>query len=115
MKPRIYITGPYTRPDPCENTGKMMKVWDELLTLGFWPVCPLWSHFQHTFYPRPYKDWLDYDLEGIDIFDALLRIPGESSGAEKEIARAVELGIPVAYSIPELLGLFNMKQSCEVS
>ncbi len=106
----MYISGPYTKPDPCENTGKMMKVWDELYTLGFWPVCPLWSHFQHTFYPRPYQDWMDYDLEALDIFDAVLRLPGESSGGDKEVARAKELGIPVVYSIFELRALFGMVQ-----
>ena len=35
--------------------------------------------------------------------DYLLRLKGESAGADKEVALAKELGIPVYYSIKSLL------------
>lgn len=74
--------------------------------LGFVPMCPHWSHFQHTFRPRPYADWLAFDLEWLPCCDAVLRLPGESSGADGEVARAVELGIPVFGSVAELVANF---------
>ena len=92
---RVYIAGPYTRPDPCVNTNRAMAAWDLLWGLGFAPFCPHWSHYQHTHIPRPYEDWLAYDLEWLRTCDAVLRLPGESSGADKEVAEAVRLGIPV--------------------
>ena len=80
MKKRVYIAGPYTKPDPCINTHVAMLAWDELWALGFTPFCPHWSHFQHTFSPRPYSDWLAYDLEWLPACDAVLRLPGKKIG-----------------------------------
>lgn len=69
---------------------------------GFVPFCPHWSHFQHTFSPLPYVDWIEYDLHWLRTCDALLRLPGESAGADGEVAEAKRLGIPVFFSIPSL-------------
>ncbi len=35
--------------------------------------------------------------------DAILRVPGESKGADQDVKLAKELGIPVYYSLDELL------------
>lgn len=53
---RIYIAGPYSKPDQCANTHRAMKLWDDLFERGFAPYCPFWSHFQHTFKPRSYDE-----------------------------------------------------------
>jgi hypothetical protein len=76
------------------------------------PIAPLWSHFQHLVYPRPYQDWIDYDLELIDRVDAVLRLDAScerinyhqhrSTGADGEVDHAAKLGFPVFYSIDDL-------------
>lgn len=41
-------------------------------------------------------------IEWVEVSDALLRLPGESKGADMEVARANEIGVPVYHSIEEL-------------
>jgi hypothetical protein len=45
---------------------------------------------------------LDYDLNWLAKCDAVLRLPGASSGADREVEYAQKLGIPVFYSIEEI-------------
>ena len=76
------------------------------------PVAPLWSHFQHTIFPRSYKDWIDYDQAMLPLYDACLRLKAEfrrlnylekkSSGADGEVNRFLEMGKPVFYSFSQL-------------
>lgn len=42
-----------------------------------------------------HADWLDIDLEWVRVSDAVLRLPGESAGADTEVAEANRRGIPV--------------------
>jgi hypothetical protein len=108
MKPVVYIASPYTKGDPAINTHCQLRAFDELMNDGIvWPFIPLTSHFIHLCFPRPYQDWIDYDLALIDRFDACLRLNAEmpeldysvshSSGADGEVARFKELGRPVFY------------------
>ncbi len=76
------------------------------------PYVPLWSHFQHTAFPRPYQSWIEYDNAIIPRLDALVRLSAinaelnyevsQSSGADNEVALAKSLGKPVFFSIDEL-------------
>ena len=99
----VYIASPYTKGDVAVNVGTQMDCADELISLGFAPYVPLYSHFQHMHHPRPYEDWIRLDREWVLRCDCLLRLPGESSGADGEVALAVEYHIPVFYSKSELL------------
>jgi hypothetical protein len=77
-----------------------------------WPIAPLWSHFQHTVFPRPYEDWIAYDQALLHLYDACLRLTAElttvgyrqheSTGAENEVKSFQTMGKPVFYSIEEL-------------
>jgi len=49
--------------------------------------------------PHEYQFWLDQDMEWLRVCDAVFRIFGESSGADKEVKEAERLGMPVYYSI----------------
>ena len=102
MREMIYIAGPYTKPDPDENTRKAMEVWHQLADLGFVPFLPHLSHFLEQHRTRPYAYWLEYDNQFIPFCKGLLRMPGESSGSDKEVMLAEVLGIPVFHSIEEL-------------
>ncbi len=100
-KPVIYIAGPYSNPDPVENTHNAYKIADSLMDVCS-PMVPHSSLMQHLIYPRPYGEWLEHDLNLVDICHALLRIPGESSGADKEVVHAKRRGIPVFTDVDEL-------------
>lgn len=77
-----------------------------------WPIAPLWSHFQHTLFPRKYEDWIAYDLAMIPSYDACLRLnvdykpinyyQDKSSGADGEVAEFKRLGLPVFYDTESL-------------
>lgn len=96
-KTRVYVAGPYTKGDVAVNVREAVRVGDELLNAGFAPYVPHFTHFWHMLFPHPYEDWLDQDNQFLPCCDALLRIPGESGGADKEVELARTLGIPVFF------------------
>lgn len=107
----VYVAGPYRKPDPVENTHNAVRVADQISDMGFVPFIPhaatlLW----HIVVPHVEQYWLDYDNEWLAKCDALLRIPGESSGSDEEERLARSLGIPVCYSVEELLELRTFRE-----
>lgn len=98
---RIYVSGPYSS-DPVAGTRTAMQATAALMDMGHAPLCPHWTLFQDLAYPRPYEDWLRIDLAWVEVADAVLRLPGQSSGADREVARAEHIGIPVYYSIGDI-------------
>ena len=103
---RIYVAGPYTGGEVIENVRKAVRAGDQLMDMGYAPFIPHLSHFAHFLEPRPYQDWLDMDLAWVAACDAVLRLPGKSPGADKELLLADDLGIHVCYSLDELQALY---------
>ena len=95
----VFIASPYTLGD----VGESVEVANKLMDNGYTPFTPLLYHFHHVIFPRPYEDWIKLDLEWLSKCDCLLRLPGESSGADGEVKFAKESGIPIYYSIEELM------------
>lgn len=102
---KVFMSGPYSS-DPEGHFQNQNNVLDILLDLGFAPYAPLLFHRAN---PRPYQDLLDLVIEWMESCDCILRLPGDSPGADAEIARANQLGIPVVYSIEELIKLYPVK------
>ncbi len=102
MKLKVYIASPYTKGDVAQNIRRQIDVADELMNLGFSPFLPVLSHFQHIVCPRPYEEWMDNDLEWVLACDALLRLSGDSPGADREVLFAKKNHIPVFESLFEL-------------
>lgn len=50
-----------------------------------------------------YEQWMTLALKEIEKSDIILRIPGESSGADREVKYALELKKPIYYDIEQLL------------
>jgi hypothetical protein len=98
----VYIASPYSLGDPEENVRVQIDAAHRLMDLGHTPIAPLLSHFLHLHRPRPYEDWLRSDLEIIPRCDMLLRLPGESPGADRETDLAMTLSIPVIYGWDKL-------------
>lgn len=104
---KVYIASAYTKGDVAINVKAQLDCVDELMNLGFAPFAPLYSHFQHMAHPRPYQDWLKVDFEWVLVCDCVLRLPGESSGADAEVKLALENGKKVFYSIEELKAFYK--------
>ena len=100
---KVYLAGPYTKGDPAVNVKNMLDVANILIEKGYAPFVPLYSHFQHMIHPQPYEVWCKLDLEWVKACDCVLRLPGESKGADNEVEFAkMILNIPVYHSIREL-------------
>lgn len=99
---KVYVAGPYTKGDVAVNVRNALEAANRLADMGYMPFVPHLSHFWHILFPRPYEFWCELDNVFLPHCDALLRLPGESSGAEKEMLLAASLGIPVFHSIESL-------------
>ena len=104
---KVFISGPYSLGDTAVNVKKAMDLSNQLMEIGYAPYCPHLTHFLHIINPQPYEKWLELDIEYLKICDALIRIPGISSGADKEEQFAIANNIPVFNSIIKLSNHFN--------
>lgn len=115
---RVYVAGPITKGNLARNIDRATLAFRELAKAGYAPFCPHWSVYckETTIldggvwceatvsggYDMVHEDWLNIDLAWVSVADAVLRLPGESKGADREVAHAQSLGIPVYYSIVQL-------------
>jgi hypothetical protein len=63
--------------------------------IGNYAVIPHLTHFLHMTFPKPYEYWIDLDNRIIPSCTAFYRIPGPSSGADKEFELAKSLGLKI--------------------
>lgn len=100
----IYIAGPYSQGVPDEIMANVIDAAEHLRGAGWTPFIPhtltfLWAvRHQH---PKEY--WLDFDNAWLRRCDAILRLPGRSSGADAEVELAKSLGLPVYQNVAEAI------------
>ena len=95
---RIYVAAPYTLGDPVRNTRDALHAAEMLLAMGHIPYVPHLSLFWHLAFPHSAEFWYAYDLRWLEVCDAIYRLPGKSTGADREVTHARELGLPVYES-----------------
>lgn len=104
MKPLVYVAGPIAIPEPMENTHRAVKAATVLLDSGVVaPIVPHLTCLWHIITPRDYSVWMAYDFELLARCDALIRLAGQSAGADLEVERAEELGLPVFRDLDEVI------------
>lgn len=95
-RPMLYVAGPYTRPDPVENTHRAARFATIVYDAGTYvPMVPHLSLLWHMVTPRGVDHWYELDLHQMSHCDAIVRLPGESTGADREMEQAIEWGIQV--------------------
>jgi len=100
---RIYIASAYSKGDIAINVRNVILAADELVKRGHVPYIPHLTHFWQLISPKDYEFWLDYDSSFIDHWaEGLLRLYNSSAGADREVARARRLGLPVYYGVESL-------------
>lgn len=109
---RVYIAGPVSKGDLASNIQLASYAFERLALAGLSPFCPHWSCFAGHVHVTPggrsvyaladplpnallHTDWMRIDLAWVSCADAVLRLPGESTGADQETAYAEMHGIPV--------------------
>lgn len=125
---RVYIAGPITKGDLAHNVNQATAAFVALAKAGYAPFCPHWSVYENEavrgYVAAPdgqlskhvyavasvngnpamsHEDWIGVDLAWVEAADALLRLPGESAGADAERDHAMIRGIPVFYSLDALM------------
>lgn len=105
----VYIASPYSLPkgEQLENVYKSFDAYYDLVKSGFIPFAPLTCHFIHERHPLPYEKWIGIDNEWQDKCDCLLRLLGESKGADREVDRMGLFGKPVFYCIEDLIKFYD--------
>jgi len=99
----IFIAGPYAKPDPVINTRNAILAAEEVLKRGHIPYIPHLCHLWHLVSPHEEGFWSEYDLKFLPLCHAILRLPGESKGADKEVRIAEEeLFLTVFRDIDEI-------------
>lgn len=105
---KVYLASPYTLGDVAVNVKRQIDIANVLMNKGFAPFVPLLSHFQHMIHPRPHKDWMKVDFEWLRACDCVLKLDGESVGADDEVEYAKLLNIPVYYSLKKLCKAYTL-------
>lgn len=131
-RPVIYIAGPIRKGSLLNNVRQADNAMGALMRAGFSPINPMLSVYagcatddQNTLATfgvwapaDPHaklegitaSDWLSMDLALVGVSDAVLRLPGESVGADGEVAHAKAKGIPVFHSVGDVIAHFSDKR-----
>lgn len=121
---RVYIAGPISKGDLAHNVNQATEAFVRLALAGLSPFCPHWSVYSkpaeliHWPHNDPtvmceatasgndrmgHEDWLRVDLDWVAAADAVLRLPGESTGADLECETALLNGIMVYHTVEEVV------------
>lgn len=119
MRKRVYIAGPISKGDLAHNIRQAEAAFFALLRADLAPFCPHWSCYSTGPKVAPgyvyavatakggggcgHAEWLGVDLAWVRVYDALLRLPGESTGADQEVACAQFHGKPVFESVEAVI------------
>lgn len=128
---RVYIAFPISKGDLAANINQGTAAFVALAKAGFAPFNPAWSCYAkeaigyhdpvsdtHKVYcyatalgspEMSHADWMGIDLPWVEAADAVLRLPGESVGADPEVGHAIEHGIPVYFALDALIERFAEK------
>lgn len=102
----VYVAGPITKGNQFINVRNALLAARRLRDAGFFVFVPHHSVLSEIATGEThYEVWMQEDFAWIDRCDALLRLPGESSGSDREVAFARERGISVFFDVDELLRL----------
>lgn len=128
----IYIAAPISRGDLCHNINQATRAFEELARAGLAPLCPQWSCFSGGALVAPtsgqvyalasaagcglsHREWIEIDLVFVERSDAVLRLPGESVGADMEVAHAHKIGCPVFEDVRDVIRWAKESEAVAVS
>lgn len=108
---RIYVAGAYSADNAMavlDNMRRGIRLSTLVVLAGYAPFSP-WLDYNFQLQLRgderlTIDDYYDYSMAWLEASDAVLvAVESENSrGTAREIRRAIELGIPVYYSLKEL-------------
>ena len=103
-----YVAGPYSAPQIITSLDHMrvgMQVCYDLLKKGFSPFCP-WHDFLFSFMgPVTIQEYYEYSISQLRRQESMLVLPNweTSKGTNAEIQEAERLGIPIFFTVKDLV------------
>jgi len=121
----VYVAGPITKGCIIHNVRQAHEAAVEIVKAGLSVYVPHASCFWGSvltecgkgFRPGPevdgvhYEEWMHMYFAVIRKCQVLLRLPGESSGADREVQHALELKIPIFGCVKELISVITGKRN----
>jgi len=101
---RVYVAGPISKGPLERNIRRALDAANVLMHNGFHPYTPHLHCFMDITHPHEYERWMTLGFAFIPACEAVFRLDGESSGADRECEFAAAIGIPVFNSIESLIG-----------
>ncbi len=101
-RPMVYISGPITLGSKEHNFNQAVEAQAELMRRGFAPFNPMLTMKFPDHEMFTHQEWMEADLPWVSSSDAVLRLPGESVGADIEVAHANDCDVPVFHSIDDV-------------
>lgn len=100
---RVYVAGPVGKVEGrLERVIAAIEAGEQISAIGVLVFVPHFYHFWDARHPHDYEFWMRLCMEEVRRCDALFRMQGESPGADREVALAKSLGMPVFTSMAEL-------------
>ena len=107
---KIYVAGPYTPATndvhdapraAYRNTRAAILAGLGIMKKGHVPFIPHLMHYVNLEADQvyPVEFYYEYDTVWLKLCDAVLRLPGKSEGAEREVKWAKENGLAVYHSV----------------
>ena len=127
QRKRVYIAGPISKGNLAANVNQATAAFVALAKAGLAPFCPHWSVYAkpcfegqdytgqtdatkcfahgtiHGNDEMTHADWMGIDLPWVAVSHAVLRLPGESTGADLEVQEAYQRGIPVFHRTEDVI------------
>lgn len=110
LRTRVYIAGPISNGSLSLNISSAVTVAKSLIKHGYSPLTPHLTCYLNGSPPAAAVEfasevWYEVDLSWVAVANAVLRLPGESKGADMEVEVAKDLGIPVFENLDRLFKL----------
>jgi hypothetical protein len=104
MNPKyVYLAGPMSKGPLLEHVRNAMDAATRIRKVGGVPYLPQLGVLWELRTPQPYEEWMSFDFAWIERCDCLVRLPGESSGADREIEHAKKHGKQVFIGVESWL------------
>jgi hypothetical protein len=103
LRRRVFIAGPLSKGDRRLNVRHAIDAGLELMRAGYAPLIPHLTDFVDPDDSFGHSTWVEVSAAWVAVAEAVLRLPGESSGADTEVEVAKKLGIPVFSSLESLI------------
>lgn len=102
---RVYVAGPIGANDEGRSVRVRAAIdaGEKIRRAGMFPFIPHIAEEWSKIHEHTYECWMRYDDAWLVVSEAVFRVPGHSPGADREVARAAELGIPVFHDFDSLV------------